>query len=117
MATVVRLNDDGLVESVEQGLTLVDFRTPLCGLCTIQRPIVQRVAGKVGDGVKVAELNVDEAQCAAIELGIHAIPTVILFRDGKPAQRFAGVTKEGTLIWAIDAAQSGISRNQHSGTR
>jgi len=48
---------------------------------------------------------VDNAQRAAGKLGIRAIPTVILFKDGKSVQQFVGVTQEGTLISAIDDAQ------------
>ena len=67
----------------------------------MQGPIVGSVADKIGDRAKVAKVNVDEAQQAATELGIRAIPTVILFKDGKPVQQFVGVTQEGTLAAAV----------------
>ncbi len=105
MATVMELNDGNFSETIKEGVTLVDFWAPWCAPCMMQGPIVESVAGKVGDKAKVAKVNVDEAQRAASELGIRAIPTVILFKDGKPAQQFVGVTQESTLISAIDDAQ------------
>jgi len=105
MATVVELTDSNFSETIKEGVTLVDFWVPWCGPCMTQGPIVERVAEKVGDKAKVAKVNVDEAQRAAAELGIRAIPTVIVFKDGQPVQRFVGVTQESALISAIDKAQ------------
>jgi len=105
MATVVELTDSNFSETIEEGVTLVDFWAPWCGPCMMQGPIVERVAEKVGDKAKVAKVNVDEAQAAAAELGIRAIPTVFVFKDGKPVEQFVGVTPEDKLVSAIDKAQ------------
>jgi thioredoxin len=105
MATVVELTDRNFSETIKEGVTLVDFWAPWCGPCMMQGPIVERVAEKVGDRAKVAKVNVDEAQQAAAELSIRAIPTVIVFKDGQPVQPFVGVTQESALISAIDKAQ------------
>ena len=105
MATVMELNDDSFPETIKEGVTLVDFWAPWCAPCMMQGPIVKSVAGKVGDKASIAKVNVDDAQQAANELGIRSIPTVILFKDGKPVQQFVGVTQEDKLISAIDEAQ------------
>ena len=104
MATVNELNDSTFTETIKEGVTLVDFWAPWCAPCMMQGPIVESVAEKIGDRAKVAKVNVDEAQRAANELGIRAIPTVILFKDGKPVQQFVGVTQEGALLAAIEEA-------------
>ena len=104
MVTVMELNDSNFSETIKEGVTLVDFWAPWCAPCMMQGPIVEGVAGKVGNKAKVAKVNVDEAQQAANELGIRAIPTVILFKDGKSVQQFVGVTQERALISAIDDA-------------
>ena len=107
MATVTELNDSTFPETIKEGVTLVDFWAPWCAPCMMQGPIVENVAEKTGDKAKVAKVNVDEAQPAATELGIRAIPTVFLFKDGKPVQQFVGVTQEGPLLAAIEEALSG----------
>jgi len=104
MATVSELNDSTFPETIKQGVTLVDFWAPWCAPCMMQGPIVESVAEKIGDRATVAKVNVDEAQRAANEFGIRAIPTVILFKDGKPVQQFVGVTQEGALLVAIEEA-------------
>jgi len=104
MATVTELNDSTFPETIKDGLTLVDFWAPWCAPCVMQGPIVESVAEKMGDKVKVAKVNVDDAQRAANELGIRAIPTVILFKDGKPVQQFVGITLEDALTTAIEEA-------------
>lgn len=105
MGTVMELTDSNFSETIKEGVTLVDFWAPWCGPCMMQGPIVERVAEKAGDKAKVAKVNVDEAQRAAAELGIRAIPSVFVFKDGKVAEQFVGVTPEAKLISAIDQAQ------------
>ena len=105
MATVAELNDGNFTETIKEGVTLVDFWAPWCAPCLLQGPIVEGLAGTVGDKVKVAKANVDEAQQAATQLGIRSIPTLIVFKDGKPVQKFVGVTQESALLSAIDDAQ------------
>ncbi len=105
MATVVELTGSNFSETIKEGVTLVDFWAPWCGPCMLQGPIVERVAEEVGDRARVAKVNVDEAQRAAAELAIRAIPTVIVFKDGKLVEQFVGVTPEEKLISAIDKAQ------------
>ena len=105
MATVIELNDITFPQTVAEGMTLVDFWAPWCAPCTMQGPIVERVAQEVRGGVTVAKVNVDEAPKSANAHGIRAIPTVILFKDGKVVQQFVGVTQEGALLAAIEEAQ------------
>jgi thioredoxin 1 len=50
---------------------------------------------------KVAKLNVDEAPTIAQRFGIQSIPTLIVFKDGKPAQQFVGVTQVDALVPAL----------------
>jgi thioredoxin 1 len=105
MAVVAELNDGNFAETIAEGVTLVDFWAPWCAPCMMQGPIVEEVAKSVGEKAVVAKANVDEAPRAAAQFGIRAIPTVIVFKDGKVAKQFVGVTREGELISAIDSAR------------
>ena len=104
MANVVDLTDANFAETIGNGITLVDFWAPWCGPCMMQGPIVEKVAEKVGDKATVAKLNVDEGQQSAGQFGIRSIPTIIVFKDGKPAQQFVGVQQEDVLVSAIEGA-------------
>ena len=104
MAIVTDLNDSTFPETIKDGVTLVDFWAPWCAPCMMQGPIVESVAERIGDRATVAKANVDEARQAANEFGIRAIPTVILFKEGKPVQQFVGVTQAPALTAAIEEA-------------
>lgn len=103
-AEVVALNEANFDAHIEQGVVLVDFWATWCGPCRIQGPIVEKVAEQIGDAAKVAKLDVDAVPNIARRFGISSIPTLIVFKDGKVAQQFIGVTQAETLVSAIQAA-------------
>lgn len=104
---VQALTDETFDAAVAQGVVLVDFWAPWCGPCRIQGPLVDQTAGLLGDTAKVAKLNVDVGQKTAQKFGIQSIPTLIVFKDGKPAKQFVGVTQPDTLAAAVKAALGG----------
>jgi thioredoxin 1 len=55
----------------------------------------------MGDRAAIAKMNVDENPNAAEEFSIRSIPTLIVFRDGAPLERFTGVQQERTLLSAL----------------
>ena len=69
---------------------LVDFWAAWCGPCRMIAPEVDRLAKEYAGRVKVVKLNVDENQRTANQFQVRSIPTFILFRDGKVAQRQVG---------------------------
>ena len=103
-AEVVVLNEASFDSQIAQGVVLVDFWATWCGPCKIQGPIVEQVAKQIGAAAKVAKLDVDAATKVAQKFGITSIPTLIVFKDGKPVQQFVGVTPAEKLIAAIQAA-------------
>ena len=69
---------------------LVDFWATWCGPCRMIAPIVEQIKGELGDKVKVVKMDIDENPSTPMRLGIMSIPTVIIFKDGKPAERTVG---------------------------
>jgi thioredoxin 1 len=80
---------------------LVDFWAPRCGPCRFIGPIVEEMAREKADVLKVGKLNVDDNPETARKFGINGIPTLILFKGGKPVERIVGALPKPMLEQAI----------------
>ncbi|MHC4203386.1 MAG: thioredoxin [Planctomycetota bacterium] len=81
---------------------LVDFWAPWCGPCKMIAPIIEEIAEEYSDKAKICKLDTDEARDSAMEFGISAIPTIILFKDGQVQKKWVGLTSKKDLAEAID---------------
>ena len=70
---------------------LVDFWAPWCGPCKVMGPIIDELAEKMKGKAKAGKLNVDENPDKASEYAVMSIPTIKIFKDGKPVKEFIGV--------------------------
>jgi thioredoxin 1 len=84
---------------------LVDFWATWCGPCRMIAPIVEQLSGEMGGKVKVVKMDIDENPATPMSLGIMSIPTVIIFKDGKPAERTVGYrpSMKGDLSAKLEA--------------
>ena len=83
---------------------LVDFWAPWCGPCRMVSPVVEELAQEMEAQLSFAKLNVDENPKTATRFSISAIPTLILFRDGKPAKQFVGYKPKAELKKSVEGA-------------
>jgi len=81
---------------------LVDFWAPWCGPCRMMAPIIEEIANDYADKAKVCRLNTDEARDSAMEFGISAIPTLILFKGGQIQKKWVGLTSKKAITAALD---------------
>ncbi len=99
------LDDENFEKEVIQSdlPVLVDFYADWCGPCKMMAPIVDELADKYQGKVKVGKLNVDDSQETAAEFRVMTIPTLILFKDGKPSQTMVGVVDRNKLDSILNA--------------
>ena len=88
---LVHLTDENFQQTIENGVTLVDFYATWCGPCRMIAPIIEQLAGMVQGKARIAKLDIDQAQQSTNFLQITSVPTVILFKDGKEIKRVVGV--------------------------
>ncbi len=92
---------------------LVDFWAPWCGPCRVLMPMLDGIADDYGGRMILAKVNTDEQQELAAQFAIRSIPTVMLFRNGKPVEQFVGVQPESAVRALLDrhagAAQPGVA--------
>jgi len=99
---LIELTDATFAEGVKSGVVLVDFWAPWCGPCVAQTPVLEEVAGTIGDKAVIAKVNVDESQGVAAQYGIRSIPTLLLFKDGTVAQQMVGLQQTSQLVEVIN---------------
>ena len=89
---------------IENGVALVNFNAPWCAPSRAQEPIIKELAGQYEGKVIVAELNIHKNRETAEKLGIHSVPTLAIFKNGKEIQRFIGLQPEDVLVEAVERA-------------
>lgn len=80
---------------------LVDFWAPWCGPCQMMGPVIDELSEE-HEGAKIGKLNVDENGQTAEKYNVMSIPTLIIFKEGKEARTFTGVTAKEELVKALE---------------
>ena len=104
MEKPVAVNDKTFDQTVLKAETpmLVDFWAPWCAPCIAVAPILDDLIEEYKGRLGIARLNVDEAPRNASKYGISAIPTMLLFKDGKPVGQIVGFRPKAELKKALD---------------
>lgn len=77
---------------------IVDFWAPWCRPCLMLGPIIEQISVEQEGKIKVGKVNVDEEGHLAQEFRITSIPTVMVFKNGKPAGQVVGLLRKEDLL-------------------
>ena len=96
------LNKDNFEKSIANGVALVDFWAEWCGPCKMQLPIIEEFSSEMEGKATIGKVNVDEQLELAQSFGIQSIPTLILFKDGKPVKKLVGLHSKEALYEEVN---------------
>ena len=86
-----------VVEASMKGPVLVDFWAEWCGPCKMIGPALEEIAGELAGKITVAKVDIDSNPTSPNKYAVRGIPTLILFKDGKPAATQVGALPKGRL--------------------
>jgi thioredoxin 1 len=107
--TITDITDQNFEHTVLQSSqpALVDFWAPWCGPCKAIGPTIDALADAYQGQITVGKCNVDDNPAVPAKYGVRAVPTVIVFRDGKVCEQITGLVNRAKLEKAIQNALNG----------
>lgn len=81
---------------------LVDFWAEWCGPCKMIGPALEEIGREYSGKLTVAKVNIDENPVTPNNYAVRGIPTLILFKDGKPAATQVGALPKSQLRQWVD---------------
>ena len=105
MGNYVEINDSNFEDEVIKSdiPVLIDFWAEWCAPCRIIAPIVEEIADEYQGKVKVGKVNVDNNPQTSMNYGIRSIPTLLIFKDGKPVDQLIGAVPKNEIETKISA--------------
>ena len=95
---IAHLNSDTFKTAITSSApVLVDFWAPWCGPCKAIAPILEELATELDGKVTITKVNVDDNDTIASEYGVRAIPTMLLFKEGKLVDTLVGMMPKASL--------------------
>lgn len=87
-----------------KGYALVDFWATWCPPCRMMAPVLESAEQQLGDKINFVKVDVDEQQQLTTEFDIMSIPTLVVFKDGKPVKRMSGYRPLDTFVEELKSA-------------
>ena len=88
-------------EIIKEGTVLVDFFATWCGPCKMLSPVLEELSNQNPD-LLILKIDVDEVGALAARFGVQAIPTLMLFKDGKHVETRKGYQNKNQLLAFIN---------------
>ncbi len=76
---------------------LVDFFATWCGPCQMMHPVLEEVAGHVGEKARIIKIDIDKNQQLASVYNVRSVPTLMVFQNGELKWRVSGVQSAQVL--------------------
>lgn len=94
---LLHLENEDFNEEVKEGVVLVDFFATWCGPCKMLGPVLEEIAKEQTD-LKIVKVDVDQHESLAQQFGIMSVPTLVLYKDGRPVKQMSGFMPKAALL-------------------
>ncbi len=102
MANLFKITDENWSEVLaDHPLMVIDFSATWCGPCKKLTPIYEEIAHEMAAKAFFASCDIDDAQDLAMQYGIMSVPTIAIFKNGKPVEMIVGLQPKERLIEKI----------------
>ncbi|RJX39566.1 thioredoxin [Paenibacillus pinisoli] len=85
-----------------KGVTFVDFGAKWCPPCKVLLPILEELEREESSRLSILQVDCDESPEIAAEYGVMSMPTVIVFHNGEPVDKFIGLRPKGVYQAALE---------------
>ncbi|MBY2479082.1 thioredoxin [Clostridioides difficile] len=93
------INNNEFINEVENkdGLVVVDFFATWCGPCKMLSPVYEALGNEMVEKADFLKVDIDQSMELAQKFEVSTVPTVIIFKDGKPVDRLIGFIPKDNL--------------------
>ncbi len=98
MMFVTELNSENFDDRIKKGVVIVDIKAEWCSPCKALSPILDQVAGELGDKVLVGKLDADQNGDLCQRLEVRNIPTLLFYKDGELKERTVGMKQKKEIL-------------------
>lgn len=104
MSSLMEIDSNNFENEVLSANTpvVLDFGAPWCGSCRKLLPVVEEIANSYEGKVKFGKINIEQAMDIAKKYSVSGLPTLLIFKNGEPVERLAGLMPKSTITENID---------------
>jgi thioredoxin 1 len=98
MMFVTELNSENFDDRIKKGVVIVDIKAEWCSPCKALSPILDQIAGELGEKVLVGKLDADQNGDLCQRLEVRNIPTLLFYKDGELKERTVGMKQKKEIL-------------------
>ena len=101
MTNIIDTNDFNA--QIEKGIVVVDFFATWCGPCKLLAPVYEELGNEMQDSAKFLKVEIDQNMDLAKRFMVSTVPTIMIFKDGKPVETMVGFMPKETIKTKVES--------------